>query len=117
MAFVNGYVGAAGPELKNFDPLKFAEKSPEWVPWFREGELFSLCFIPTHFSSIEFVNYIIISFLCDISIDSFIAYLSTLLPLLYLTNPPLTAELKHGRVAMLATLGWLVTDFGVRLPG
>lgn len=27
------------------------------------------------------------------------------------------AELKHGRVAMLATLGWIVTDLGVRLPG
>ena len=62
MEFAKGYVGAAGPELKNFDPLRFAEKSPEWLPWFRE------------------------------------------------------AELKHGRVAMLATLGWIAADF-VKLPG
>jgi len=27
------------------------------------------------------------------------------------------AELKHSRVAMLATVGWAVTDLGVRLPG
>ena len=62
MAFAGGYPGANGPELKNFDPLRFAEKSPEWLPWFRE------------------------------------------------------AELKHGRVAMLATLGWIGADF-VKLPG
>jgi hypothetical protein len=62
MEFANGLAGAAGPELKNFDPLRFAEKSPEWVPWFRE------------------------------------------------------AELKHGRVCMLATLGWIGADF-VKLPG
>lgn len=62
MAFVGGLPGAAGPELKNFDPLKFSEKSPEWVPWFRESEL------------------------------------------------------KHGRVAMLATLGFIFADF-VKLPG
>ena len=62
MEFAQGYLGANGPELKNFDPLRFAEKSPEWLPWFRE------------------------------------------------------AELKHGRVAMLATLGWIGADF-VKLPG
>jgi light-harvesting complex I chlorophyll a/b binding protein 4 len=27
------------------------------------------------------------------------------------------AELKHGRVAMLATLGWIATDCGLRVPG
>jgi hypothetical protein len=27
------------------------------------------------------------------------------------------AELKHGRVAMLATLGWIATDSGLRVPG
>ena len=27
------------------------------------------------------------------------------------------AELKHGRVAMLATLGWIATDLGLRVPG
>ena len=27
------------------------------------------------------------------------------------------AELKHGRVCMLATLGWITTDLGVRFPG
>merc|ERR1711907_483956 len=27
------------------------------------------------------------------------------------------AELKHGRVAMLATLGWIATDCGWRFPG
>eukprot|EP00434_Breviolum_minutum_P011464 symbB.v1.2.010109.t1/scaffold654.1/size209194/5 len=27
------------------------------------------------------------------------------------------AELKHGRVAMLATLGWITTDLGLRVPG
>ena len=62
MAFAGGLPGADGPESKNFDPLKFSEKSPEWVPFFRE------------------------------------------------------AELKHGRIAMLATLGWIGADF-VKLPG
>ena len=56
MAFAGGLPGNSGPELKNFDPLKFAEKSPEWVPYFRE------------------------------------------------------AELKHGRLAMLATAGWIGAD-------
>lgn len=53
-----------GPEPGSvkFDPLKFSENSPEWVPWFRE------------------------------------------------------AELKHGRIAMLATAGWIAVDLGVRLP-
>uniref|UniRef100_A0A7S3T2S7 Chlorophyll a-b binding protein, chloroplastic n=1 Tax=Strombidinopsis acuminata TaxID=141414 RepID=A0A7S3T2S7_9SPIT len=27
------------------------------------------------------------------------------------------AELKHGRVAMLATVGWIATDMGMRVPG
>ena len=27
------------------------------------------------------------------------------------------AELKHGRVAMLATVGWISTDLGLRVPG
>merc|ERR1719313_2444457 len=27
------------------------------------------------------------------------------------------AELKHARLAMLATLGWITTDLGVRVPG
>eukprot|EP00439_Symbiodinium_sp_Y106_P020165 s2750_g2.t1 len=27
------------------------------------------------------------------------------------------AELKHGRVAMLATVGWITTDLGLRVPG
>eukprot|EP00418_Pyrodinium_bahamense_P096635 CAMPEP_0179037448 /NCGR_PEP_ID=MMETSP0796-20121207/14134_1 /TAXON_ID=73915 /ORGANISM="Pyrodinium bahamense, Strain pbaha01" /LENGTH=693 /DNA_ID=CAMNT_0020733757 /DNA_START=42 /DNA_END=2123 /DNA_ORIENTATION=+ len=27
------------------------------------------------------------------------------------------AELKHGRVCMLATLGWIATDLGLRVPG
>jgi len=62
MEFANGLAGAAGPELKAFDPLKFSVKSPEWVPWFRE------------------------------------------------------AELKHGRVCMLATAGYITADF-VKLPG
>eukprot|EP01038_Epipyxis_sp_PR26KG_P012896 gene12896-17280_t len=38
-SFVGGLPGAAGPELKKFDPLKFSEKSPEWIPFFREAEL------------------------------------------------------------------------------
>jgi hypothetical protein len=61
-AFAGGLTGNEGPEMKNFDPLKFSEKSPEWVPFFRE------------------------------------------------------AELKHGRISMLATLGYIVADF-VKLPG
>ena len=61
-AFAGGLKGNEGPELKNFDPLKFSENSPEWVPFFRE------------------------------------------------------AEIKHGRIAMLATLGWIAADF-VKLPG
>eukprot|EP01041_Mallomonas_annulata_P008107 gene8107-16647_t len=62
MAFAGGLAGSEGPELRNFDPLRFSEKSPEWVPWFRESEL------------------------------------------------------KHGRIAMLATAGIIVAGF-VRLPG
>ncbi|GFH49529.1 light-harvesting complex I chlorophyll a/b binding protein 4 [Chaetoceros tenuissimus] len=71
---VNGMadmVGGEGPEpmpfaptktSKNFDPAGFAERSPEWLPWYRE------------------------------------------------------AELKHGRAAMLATVGFVVPEF-VRIPG
>lgn len=64
-------VGGEGPEPMpfapsqtsvNFDPAGFAERSPEWLPWFRE------------------------------------------------------AELKHGRAAMLATVGFLVPEF-IRIPG
>ena len=62
MEFAGGLPGSDGPELTKFDPLKFSEKSPEWLPWFRE------------------------------------------------------AELKHGRVCMLATLGAVVPSLGVRLP-
>ena len=62
MEFAGGLPGGAGPELKNFDPLKFSEKAPEWVPWFRE------------------------------------------------------AELKHGRVCMLAVLGFVTQEF-YQLPG
>jgi len=39
MSFAGGLPGADGPELKNFDPLKFSVNSPEWLPWFRESEL------------------------------------------------------------------------------
>lgn len=39
MEFAGGLAGADGPELKKFDPLKFSEKSPEWVPFFREAEI------------------------------------------------------------------------------
>lgn len=63
MNFAGGLPGNEGPELKNFDPLKIAEKSPEWVLFFRE------------------------------------------------------AEIKHGRIAMLATLGFIITDLGLKLPG
>jgi light-harvesting complex I chlorophyll a/b binding protein 4 len=47
-AFANGLVGGEGPEpmpftttktSKNFDPAGFAERAPDWVPWFREAEL------------------------------------------------------------------------------
>eukprot|EP00607_Mallomonas_marina_P007511 CAMPEP_0182417236 /NCGR_PEP_ID=MMETSP1167-20130531/1670_1 /TAXON_ID=2988 /ORGANISM="Mallomonas Sp, Strain CCMP3275" /LENGTH=167 /DNA_ID=CAMNT_0024590647 /DNA_START=156 /DNA_END=659 /DNA_ORIENTATION=+ len=62
MVFAGGLPGSEGPELKTFDPLRFAEKSPEWVPWFRE------------------------------------------------------AELKHGRICMLAVVGLVVAEFA-RLPG
>ena len=61
MAFAGGLPGNEGPELKNFDPLKFSEKSPEWAPYYRE------------------------------------------------------AELKHGRIAMLATAGWIAVDLGIKL--
>lgn len=46
--FCRGYVGGEGPEPMlmpgfgtsvNFDPLGFTERSPEWVPWYREAEL------------------------------------------------------------------------------
>jgi len=72
-AFANGMVGGEGPEpmpfnfgsektSKNFDPVGFSERAPEWLNWFRE------------------------------------------------------AELKHGRQAMLATVGLIVPEF-VRVPG
>lgn len=70
-AFADGMVGGEGPEpmpfttqqtSKNFDPAGFAERAPEWLPFFRE------------------------------------------------------AELKHGRAAMLATVGFIVPEF-VRIPG
>uniref|UniRef100_A0A7S4N812 Plastid light harvesting protein n=1 Tax=Odontella aurita TaxID=265563 RepID=A0A7S4N812_9STRA len=47
-AFANGMVGGEGPEPMpfttagtsvNFDPCGFAERAPEWLPWFREAEL------------------------------------------------------------------------------
>lgn len=47
-AFANGMVGGEGPEpmpftsvgsSKNFDPAGFAERAPDWLPWFREAEL------------------------------------------------------------------------------
>ncbi|GMH72937.1 hypothetical protein TrRE_jg9274 [Triparma retinervis] len=69
--FCRGYVGGEGPEpmimpgfgtSKNFDPFGFADRAPEWVPWFRE------------------------------------------------------AELKHGRAAMLATVGFVVPEL-FRIPG
>uniref|UniRef100_A0A7S2N3X6 Plastid light harvesting protein n=1 Tax=Helicotheca tamesis TaxID=374047 RepID=A0A7S2N3X6_9STRA len=70
-AFADGMVGGEGPEpmpftttktSKNFDPAGFAERAPEWLPWFRE------------------------------------------------------AELKHGRQAMLATVGFVVPEI-IRVPG
>jgi len=70
-SFANGMVGGEGPEPMpfspgsssvNFDPAGFAERSPEWLPWFRE------------------------------------------------------AELKHGRAAMLATVGFVAPEF-FRIPG
>jgi len=68
--FANDYVGGEGPEpmpffrgtSKNFDPAGFAERAPEWLPWFRE------------------------------------------------------AELKHGRAAMLATVGFVIPEI-IRIPG
>lgn len=48
VGFANGYVGGEGPEpillapdrmSMNFDPMGFAERSPEWLPWYREAEL------------------------------------------------------------------------------
>merc|ERR1719276_791907 len=68
---ISDMVGGEGPEpipfssqqtSVNWDPAGFAERSPEWVPWFRE------------------------------------------------------AELKHGRAAMLATVGFVVPEF-IRIPG
>mmetsp|Transcript_30816 Transcript_30816/g.64939 ORF Transcript_30816/g.64939 Transcript_30816/m.64939 type:complete len:209 (+) Transcript_30816:125-751(+) len=47
--FANGLVGGEGPEpmpfnfgektSKNFDPIGFSERAPEWLNWFREAEL------------------------------------------------------------------------------
>jgi len=70
-AFADGMVGGEGPEpmpfttadsAVNFDPAGFAERAPEWLPWFRE------------------------------------------------------AELKHGRAAMLATVGFVAPEM-FRVPG
>mmetsp|Transcript_98258 Transcript_98258/g.275089 ORF Transcript_98258/g.275089 Transcript_98258/m.275089 type:complete len:206 (-) Transcript_98258:1106-1723(-) len=69
--FARGYVGGEGPEpipfssqssSVNWDPAGFAERAPEWLPWFRE------------------------------------------------------AELKHGRAAMLATVGFVIPEI-FRIPG
>jgi len=47
-AFAGGMVGNEGPEPMpfsgtgtsvDFDPAGFAERSPEWLPWYREAEL------------------------------------------------------------------------------
>lgn len=58
-----GGEGAFGPSKPyNFDPLGFAEKNPDMVPWYRE------------------------------------------------------AELKHGRIAMLASVGFVAPEF-TRMPG
>jgi light-harvesting complex I chlorophyll a/b binding protein 1 len=27
------------------------------------------------------------------------------------------AEIKHGRISMLAVVGWIAVDLGVRMPG
>ena len=69
-AFADGMVGGEGPEPMpgfrgssvEFDPCGFAERAPEWLPWFRE------------------------------------------------------AELKHGRMCMLASIGMVVPAI-VRVPG
>jgi hypothetical protein len=47
--FAKGMVGSEGPEpmpfnwgektSKNFDPVGFSERAPEWLNWFREAEL------------------------------------------------------------------------------
>merc|ERR1719453_510944 len=60
--YVGGEGGFGATKPYNFDPLGFAEKAPDLVPWYRE------------------------------------------------------AELKHGRMCMLATLGMVVPEF-VRVPG
>merc|ERR1719188_230977 len=39
--------------------------------------------------------------------------MTDLIPVYYMRE----AELKHGRVAMLATVGWIATDLGMRFPG
>merc|ERR1712190_422123 len=39
--------------------------------------------------------------------------ISYILPIYYMRE----CELKHGRVCMLATLGWIATDLGARFPG
>jgi len=66
MSVFDEYVGGEGgfgpSKPYNFDPLGFAEKNPEMVPWYRE------------------------------------------------------AELKHGRMAMLATVGFVAPEF-MRVPG
>lgn len=66
MSVFEDYVGGEGgfgpSKPYNFDPLGFAEKNPEMVPWYRE------------------------------------------------------AELKHGRMAMLATVGFVAPEF-IRVPG
>merc|ERR1719188_2758024 len=38
--------------------------------------------------------------------------MTDLIPVYYMRE----AELKHGRVAMLATVGWIATDLGLRFP-
>ena len=64
MSVFDDYVGGSGGFGEyNFDPMGFAEKSPEMVPWYRE------------------------------------------------------AELKHGRIAMLATVGYSAVSAGLHLPG
>ena len=65
MSVFDDYVGGSGGFAfeYNFDPMGFAEKSPEMVPWYRE------------------------------------------------------AELKHGRIAMLAVVGYSAVSLGLHMPG
>ena len=110
--FANGLVGGEGPEpmpfrggektSKNFDPAGFSEVSLQYNTY--EDKEYTLCMI-----CISFIYYILTWY-------HFSYTFCTKQRAPEWINWFREAELKHGRQAMLATVGLVVPEF-VRIPG